>query len=343
MLKIIKRFIILLVILTLFAIIGILAYSSGRIYFNDEEEVGNTTGNIYNGGLFCEKDGRIYFSNDAADGSLYVMNSDCSNIKKLHNDKTVYINVDENYVYFVRANNTRENQAGNILMFYNTGVFRIKQNGKDLKSITSNPGAYLTLKGNHIYFQRYDVEVGLYLYRYQIDGKEERLLLKDAVIPASVMNNALYYAGYSNDHNINAMDLSSFTTHPIIEGSFYYPIFMGDKIYFLNLKDKYKIYQMNQDGSEPTLLIDERCSTYNITNSGKYLYYQVDNTKNNYIGRLNLETMENEKIMDGNFKQIHVTSNYVFFKDFDNTKTYIMPADGVLNVSTFQPPNLDVE
>jgi hypothetical protein len=343
MLSYVKRILIVLVILTVAVIGGVVFYSDGRTYFNDEEEVGNTAGNIYNGGLFCENEGKIYFSNDAADGSLYVMNSDCSNIKELYDDKSVYINVDENYVYYVRANNTRENKSGNFLMFYNTGVFRINQNGSGFKAITGDPGAYLMLKGNNIFFQRYDVSVGLYLYKYQIDGSMERLLLEDAVVPATVIDNSLYYVGYSKDHDINALDLESFTTHPVYSGLFAYPIFMGDYIYYIDLADGYHIYRMNRDGTNKILLVDEQCFTYNITNTGKYLYYQVDDAKNNHIGRLNLETMEQETLLDGNYKQIHVTDNYVFFKDFDNTNTYIMSADGGPDVSTFNPPAPEAE
>jgi hypothetical protein len=341
MLSSVKRILIILAILTVVVTGSVLIYSSGRTYYNNDDEIGNTTGNIINGGLFCENEGKIYFSNDMADGSLYVMNSDCSNIKKVSNDKAVYINVDENYIYYVRANNTRENQSGNFLMFYNTGVFRINQNGSNLKAITGNPGAYLTLKGNNIYFQRYDVGVGLYLYKYQIDGSLERLLLKDAVIPSTIKDTSLYYVGYAKDHNINSLDLESFTTHPVFTGSYAYPIFMGDYIYYMNPEEDYRIYRMNSDGSNPTLLVDERCSTYNVTNTGDYLYYQVDDTKNNRISRINLETLDAETLLDGNYKQIHVTDSYVFFKDFDNTNTYIMPANGAPDVSIFSPLNPD--
>lgn len=341
MLKLVKRVLIFLVIVTIVAIIGVIIYSSGRTYFNEDNEVGNTSGNIYNGGLFCEQDGQIFFSNDTADGSLYVMDSDCTNVKKVYDDKAAFINADENYVYYVRANNTRENQTGNILMFYNTGVFRLNHNGKGLKAFTGNPGAYLTLQGNNIYFQRYDVEIGLFLYKYQIDGSLERLLLEDAVVPIAVKNNALYFTGYTKDHNINALDLESFTYHPIYEGNYLYPIFMGEYIYYMNMDDEYKIYRMNVDGSNPTLIVNERCSTYNITNTGKYLFYQVDGGKTNRICRLNLETLVSETLMEGDYKQIHVTDKYVFFKDFDNTNTYILESDGIANISTFNPPNQD--
>ena len=170
MIKSIKHILVFLLIITIFAAIGVFTYTSGRTYFNEDIEVGNTAGNLYNGGLFSEQDGKIYFSNDEDDGSLYVMDSDCTNIRKIYDDKAVFINADSNYIYYVRANNTRDNQQGTLMMFYNTGVFRINHNGRNLKAFTGNPGAYLTLHGNNIYFQRYDAGIGLYLYKYRIDG-----------------------------------------------------------------------------------------------------------------------------------------------------------------------------
>lgn len=337
MLASIKKILIFLVIVTAIAIFSLWMYSYNRTYFNEEGEVGNTPGNIYNGGLFCEQDGKIYFSNDNADGSLYVMNSNCTNIKKVHDDKAAYINADENYLYYVRANNTRENMSGSILMFNNTGVYRVNHHGDNIKVITGNPGAYLSLFGNYLYLQRYDVGIGLFLYRYKIDATMERLLLQEAVIPMAQINGSIYYAGFTTNHNINKLDLSSFNADTLYEGNIAYPIISGDYIYYLNLDDNYSIYRMNSDGSDPTRIVEDRCSTYNITNSGKYLYYQVDDQSNSRICRINLETMESEVLLDGYYKQIHVTENYVFFKEYENGSTFILEADGSPNLSTFNP------
>ena len=63
----IKKVLKILFIITGLALAGILIYSYNRSYHNDEELIGNTSGNIYNGGLFCEKDCIIYFSNDNDD------------------------------------------------------------------------------------------------------------------------------------------------------------------------------------------------------------------------------------------------------------------------------------
>lgn len=342
-LSIIKKALISLSIITIIVLIIIFAYSNNRTFLNDEEIIGNTAGNIYNGGLFCEKDGRIYFSNDNDDGSLYVMNSNTSNIKKLHYDKAAYINVDENYIYYLRANNTKENRSSSILAFNNTGIYRINQNGKKLKLISSNPASYVTLKGNHVYYQNYDVDEGIYLYRNMTDGSLPRLLLKEAVIPTVIMDNRIYYTGVNTDHNINYLDLSSFTTGTHVVGDFAYPIFHGEYIYYMDPSNNYTINRMDLDGTNRYELVSERSSTYNITNSGKYLYYQEDNLDKSKICRLDLTTMEAQVLLDGHYKQIHVTENFVFFKDFDNQNTYVISADGSSELGTFNPPNLSEE
>lgn len=341
MLASIKNVLITLVIITVIAITATYFYSINRTFLNEEDEIGNLAGNIYNGGLFCEQDGRIYFSNDNDNGSLYVMNSNCTNIKKVHHDKAVYINVDENYIYYLRANNTRENNDSPYMMFNNTGMYRINQNGSNLKLISSNPGSYLTLKGNILYYQNYDVDTGLFLYQNQTDGEAESLLFHDAVIPALITDDKLYYAGYTKDHNINYLNLLNLNTNLLVEGNFAYPIFSENYIYYLDLDNNYSLNRMDRDGSNRTVLVVERCSTYNITKTGKYLYYQIDDLENSRICRLNMETMETETLLDGYYKQIHVTDQYVFFKDFDNIYTYILSADGEGQLGTFDPPNLN--
>ncbi|MDF2542129.1 MAG: hypothetical protein K0S47_1847 [Herbinix sp.] len=340
--KIIKRILICLVLLTAGVLIAVLLYTNNRTYYNDKDTLGNLPGNINNGGLFCERDGKIYFSNDNDNGSLYVMSSLCTNIKKLYKDKTAFINVDDNYIYYLRANNTKENSSGSVLVFNNTGVYRINQNGSGIKGICNDPGSYITLAGNYLYFQRYQADIGLDFIRYKIDGKDERQLFEEPVIPAGVLANQLYYTNVSKDHNLQSLDLSSFTSNTVITANMAMPFVTSNYIYYINLDDKYSIYRIGMDGSDNTKLVKERCSTYNITLDQKYLIYQVDNGKNNRICRLNLETMEEEIIMEGNFKQIHVTENYIFFKQFEDNTNYILNADGTGKPGKFNPPNLTV-
>lgn len=339
MLSTLKKFIIFLVILTVVTIFGIYAFSMNRTYSNSEDEIGNTTGNIYNGGLFCEQDDNIFFSNDKNNGSLYVMNSNCTNARKVSDETASYINADGNYIYFVKSN-TSTNNDKSIFRINNSGIYRINQNGSELKSVSNNPGAYLTLKGNNLFYQHYDAENGLYFYSNKIDCSSERLLEKVADIPAFVTNDKLYFTSLEKDHSIYSLNLQSFTTRLLLSGNYLYPIYIGDYIYYMDPLKEYKIYRMKLDGSEPTLLVNERCSTFNITNTGKFLYYQIDNGKKSRICSLNLKTMKANTLLAGNYKQINVTDNFVFFRTLDETQTYMTAAEGGTTVSTFNPQKL---
>lgn len=335
MLKSIKRVLITLIILTAAAVLGIYFYTKDRTYYSKDTESGNTLGNIYNGGLFCVQDKTIYFSNDNAGGKLYKMDLFCTNMKKVSDDRAAYINADENYIYYSRINNIKEYSTDFYVPLSNNGLYRIDNNGLNLKAITGDPSAFTILMGNYLFFERYTVNNGFDLARFKIDGSMGRNLVLNA-LPFYYAANHIYYVDNSKGANISSMDLSSFTKKTFREGSYVYPIQIGNYIYYINAADQNRIYRMNSDGTKPTLLVKEPCSTYNITVSGKYLYYQTNGAKKDRIGRMNMENFQNETVRIGRYKQINVTNYYIFFKSPLNKKTYMQLADGKIDVLTFK-------
>jgi hypothetical protein len=307
--------------------LGLYFYSKDKTYYNNSSATGNTALNIYNGGLFCEKDNVIYFSNDYDNGSLYCMSSLLDNIHKISNEQAAYINADKNYLYYIHAVDITQKLSDTYSIFHNTGVYRINQNGTKLKVINEKPSAYLTLKSNYLYFDNYDADTGFNLYRYRIDGTMDRLLEKKFVIPTAVTDKNFFFVDPESDYRISVTNLESFTSHSQNSGSFAYPVYMGDYIYYIDLSNHNWVCRMNKDGSNPTVLVKSPCSTYNITSSGKYLYYQVNDSKKKYLGRINLETLKKEVVKKGNYKQIHVTKYFVFFKDYKNKNIYVVTAD----------------
>ena len=94
-----KKFIPILIILLVFVVLYLLSLWGHQVKRNVGTVVGNTAGNLYNKGLFCELDGTVYFAN-AYDGyALYSMNSDETNLKKLKSSVSSYLNADDNYLY----------------------------------------------------------------------------------------------------------------------------------------------------------------------------------------------------------------------------------------------------
>ena len=67
---------------------------------NDAYTVGNTAGNLNNGGLFCESDGKVYFANAYDNNTLYSMNPNETEQTKLGVNSVASINAGGDYLYY---------------------------------------------------------------------------------------------------------------------------------------------------------------------------------------------------------------------------------------------------
>ena len=333
-----KRIIILILILLFVSIAVILGLNTSRDKFNKENISGNTPGNLFNGGLFSQLDDKIYFSNYKDDGALYVMDLNGIDFKKLSSDKAGHINVLGNYIYYIHNDKNRNNSKG-VLEFNNSGIYRTNLKGNKIKVLYNDPCTYINVHGNYVYYQHYDKEEGLTFYSVKIDGSEEKQISKRPIIPISILDNILYYSKTENTNSISSMNLNDGSTNTLYsDENTYAPVVNGNFIYFISISDSYKIKRIHLDGSNPETIVEDSCSTFNISPEGKYLYYQVDDTKNNRICIMNLETGEVNTLLDGNYKQIHIAGNNVYFSDFNETKTYYLPIGGTNGISTFNPP-----
>ena len=75
-------------------------YFTGIVQENPSGTVGNHAGNLYNNGLFCEHDGKVYFSNPYDENTLYVMNPDETDIKKIGTVGVTSLNAGGKYIYY---------------------------------------------------------------------------------------------------------------------------------------------------------------------------------------------------------------------------------------------------
>lgn len=308
--------------------------------YNKTDVIGNHPGNLYNGGLFCEQGDKIFFSNFNDDGSLYSMSLYCDNVEKIYNDRICFINADDNYIYYSRINNQKETSTDSIFSFFNTGIYRLKKNGKNINLLYNQPSGMLQLFGNYIYYQHYAKNDGVKFYRVKINGKEEKELSKENIMPASIRLGNLYYTGTEHDRGIHSFNLENSSDQLVFSGQTFMPLTTDNGIYYISTLNNYSINRVDYAGGSETTLVSERCSTFNISADEQYLYYQVDSGENNRICVMDLSTGTSKTIIEGNFKEIHVTSNYVFFRSFDETLTYSYATNGSEELTSFNP---DVE
>ncbi len=308
------------------AFIGVIIYlllTSGKItMYKDESTTGNTSGNLLNGGLFCENDGKIYFANPYDSNKLYCMDSDLSNVKKLFDDRVSYLNSAGKYIFYTKRNDQLENDGNALLSLSTTGLFRITTSGHSPAKLYDDPTQVVCLFGNNIYYQHYDQKKGLELYSTKIDKSEEKRILSEAAAPYAVSNGKIYYTGWDKEHNINSINIDGTGRQVIHEGNFTSLTRQGDYLYFMDMGKDYCLCRIPIEGGTVETIVNQRIATYNVAEDGSAVYYQIDNGNDNGLYKLDLTNNNSSLILSGNYNYLNITSNYLFFESFDQSELY---------------------
>ena len=308
-------------VLAILFLFGVTYYSKQTVY-NDDNVLGNTSGNLLNGGLFCEYDGKIYFSNPEDEGRLYVMNNDLTHPKRLSNDTATDINVAGKYIIYGKHNEKQIQSNDNVFSQNYTGMYRVQKNGKNMKTLFDAVVDTVNLAGNTVYYQK-NTSSGFSVYQINIDKSNEDMLIEDPIFPYAIDNGFLYYSNVKGNHYINRMNLQSKEQEVIKEGNFAFVTIAAGQLFFLDLENDHALSCMNLEDNKTTTLLTEPASTYNVTADGTYLYYELDNGTDNGIYRMNLNTKKITCLKLGNFNNINLTNEYAFFQELDSNTTYI--------------------
>lgn len=301
---------------------------------------GNTAGNLYNGGLFCEHNGEIFFSNPSDGGKLYSMDSNGKNLKKLSEDVATYINADENYVYYIR-NNAGESLDFNFVAFHRNALVRINRNGGNLVILDTEPCLYASLIGNYIYYIHYDQLEASTLYKVRIDGEEQQQVMNEAVFTCNADGQFFYYNGMSSDGSIHRYDTVSDTSATIYVGNSFQPIVKdGVDVYYIDGNTNCSIVHTNLNFDNPTFITKDSVDAYNV--HGSTIYYQrFDEDGDSALCMIKNDGTGFEELRKGDFCDIHVTSYYVFFRDFHTKEMYFFSRTNPYVIEKFDPGKLD--
>lgn len=317
----------------IFVVLIILAVLSAHVPLNDENTVGNTPGNLNNNGYFCESDGRVYFAN-AYDGySLYSMNADETDVKKLHAGSTSHINVGGNYLYYIMANAGGGSDLGSIRS--SSGIYRSKLNGKSTTGLDRCRVASMQLCGNYLYYQKQDTKGVNSLEKVKINKKDQQTVNPGAWInPNCYVDGIIYYNGVEEDHYLHALNTATDSSRIVWEGNIWNPIYQNGYVYYMDIEHNYRLcrYSMYDDVVE--VLTNDRIDMFNIYDN--YIYYQVSSKNSPALKRMYTDGSSPELVREGVYQNINITSEYVYFNAFDEpTPVYKTSTYGAINVTTF--------
>ena len=320
----------LLSVLALCITIFVVSSIRRKIPENPPGTVGNTSGNLYNKGLFCEKDGYVYFAN-AYDGSaLYSMRSDETDMKKLIPTEVTSINTDGNYLYYYQASSGSGEGFGYVVS--SSGIFRVNiKNTKNSACLDRVLSKYVLLADNSVYYTC--AGDTLSLKRVSTDGKDKETLLDLDILPVSIQNSQFYYMNNQDNLHLMVLDLNTKATSQVATEDVYMPIIEGNMVYCIDIHDGYSLISLNLSDGTKTLLDNARTDVLNITDS--HIYYQTSGD-NPQLKRIRKDGSDMEVVADGTYTNINTTSQNVYFTRFgSDTPIYKTPVYGPVNVTTF--------
>ena len=331
-----KRILITLISLILVAgIVFAAIYSKKRkeIPDNPPSTVGNLSGNLNNGGYFCESDGYIYFSNFNDHHYLYKMKSNGTGAELVKDVPVSYINAGGDYLYFYYDDQGDGDAkfmgfAGQMM-----GIYRIKKDGEDLHSLLRCKSGVLNLIGSDLYFEHYDNAEGMTLYRASISGKVKEQAVNAIINPACAVDGNIYFSDQANNLYLSIYRPGGNKPVPVTEYSMFDPVLAGGYLYFLNLNDDYCLYRYGLSTGSLEKVTGERVDAFNVYDD--VIFYQ--RLKNPALVKVNADGSNACIIAEGTYTNINCTSTFTFFNPFGDETVYVTPTFGNGNVGTFNP------
>ncbi len=315
----------------LFVILITMAVYSEKVTMNPEGTIGNTAGNINNRGLFCEHNGIVYFSNPYDGNTLYSMNPDESDIKKISSAPVELINAGGNYLYYFQT--AANGSAGLGYMRTRNGIYRSNLSGKEAECFSTSPAFSMQLVNNYLYYLVSD-EKGPHFYKQKIDCSEEQLISDTLINPACAVGSTIYFNGSEDDHELYALNTNDNSIISVWSGNLWYPIVEGDYVYYMDVANNYRLCRYSLSGNVIEVLTNDRIDTYNLC--GDMIYYQKSSTQDPCLMRMYKDGSNPELVAEGIFSDINATSQYVYFHPFESmVPTYRTPVAGSISVSTF--------
>ncbi len=330
--KKVKNTIFVIVIILLLSVAVIISLLQSRISAVPKGTIGNTAGNLYNGGLFCESEDVLYYANPYDSDTLYSLNLKTGKSKKLADIRAEYINAGGKYVFFFGRPNSTTQGIGSVVS--KPGIFRVDKNGNHLKAISNEVSQCMILVDNNIYFQHYTEKTGTTFAVMDLSKQKSTELLDYMITPACYYQGSLYYNGIVRDHYLYRYDLTTRSESKIWEGDIWNPICTGQYVYYMDVLNDYRLCRYSISDNTIEILTEERLDSFNLY--GDIIYYQVSSATSPCLKRMRCNGTEQVIVADGVFNSICITPEYTYFKPFYSTFTiYKTPTFDYPNVTEF--------
>nr|MCR5754599.1 DUF5050 domain-containing protein [Acetatifactor sp.] len=138
--------------------------------------------------------------------------------------------------------------------------------------------------------------------------------------PACAANGMIYYNGTQDNHYLYELNTTDDNSRIVLAENLWFPIVDGNYIYFMDLNTNYGLSRYSPSSGEIEILTEDRVDCFNVGNG--YIYYQKNGDTPQLIC-MRTDGTDKKVIAEGNYTNINMTSQYVYFQRFkDNDRCY---------------------
>lgn len=240
----------------------------------DITKIGNTNNNLYHYGYVAYDGERQYFGavsypwmeNLYIEG-LWSINDDGTDIRRISYDIPIYINVVDDYIYYIKQTKYYTDLHGPII--------KIKKDGSEREVLVQDDCSGFIVIGNWIYFIDNETRN---LFKVSLDGKHLTKIVDERCISFQYEDGWLYYNAKNTENNLCTLyklDIRN-GSEPIKIASDFpwrFTLYKG-RIFYVYWEDYISwLYRMNDDGTEVTML---RMWIDNFAIDDDRIYYFMD-------------------------------------------------------------------
>jgi hypothetical protein len=272
-------------------------------YLATVTKTGNTGGNITNNGIAVTYGQRFYFCNINDSRKIYSMKPDGTDLKKLNDDSSNYINIVNDWIYY---GNMKEGGK----------IYAIKIDGSERKKINDDYSEYINVAGDSLYYSnRGD---GSKLYTIKTDGSNRKKINDGESLFVNVAGDSIYYTDDINGGRIHSVKIDGSGLRRLSEDKARWINVVGDRVFYSNSSDRFKLYSIRTDGGDKQKLTDDWAYYINVV-GGTIYYGKGDDNISLYS--ISIDGGNRQKISSSEwkdrywsfFENLNVVDNVIFF------------------------------
>lgn len=247
------------IIIAFIVMFGLMGCSS-----SSSQKLGNTNGNIANFGYRVKVADGVVFANSRDHLRIYFSSSDGSDIQKISSKSGVYLNVFEDWVYFLSLDDDYQ-------------LVRVATDGSVEEIVSDNsiyPYGGMMIINGWIYYVH--VDDGNQIYKMSLDGAINERFIEGSAMRINASKQGLVYILVNEKGNqLMISDYKSGEGAVLAEDVGQLTLVVDDWVYFNKASDQDKLYRVKLDGSDEVKVNDLRVYALN-ENKGRLYFSDMD-------------------------------------------------------------------